>query len=82
MLIDMAMRRTFDVQEPTEAYVRDYLPWRHSLPFVILESEEMGLLVHPPSSDVNGLRTTRNSELPPQSSGRRAEKPGIQIAGT
>ena len=82
MLADMATRRSLDLQELVEAYVRDYLPWRHSLPFVILGSEEMGLLVHPPSSDVNGVRTTRNSELPPAPSGRRAEKRGIQITGT
>jgi hypothetical protein len=82
MLVDMAKRRALDVQEPVETYVGDYLSWRHSLPFVILGSEEMGLLIHPPSSDVSGLRTTRNSELPPPSSSRMAEKQGIQIAGT
>jgi hypothetical protein len=75
-------RRVTDVQEPVENYVRDYLPWRHSLPFVILGSEEMGLLVHPPSSQVSGLRTTRNSELPPPPPGRMAEKRGIQITAT
>jgi hypothetical protein len=79
MLVDLATRRAFDVHESVGSYVRDYLPWRHSLPFVILGSEEMGLLVHPPSSNVNGLRITRNSELPSPPSGRRAEKPGIQI---
>jgi hypothetical protein len=82
MLIDMAMRRAIDVQEPVKSYAREYLHQRHSLPFVMLGSEEMGLLVHPPSSDVSGLRTTRNSELPPPSPSRMAEKQGIQITGT
>jgi len=76
------MRRVIDVEDPVENYVRDYLPWRHSLPFLILGSEEMGLLLHPPSSQVSGLRTTRNSELPPRSAGRTAEKRGIQVTGS
>jgi len=78
MLIDMATRRTLGVHGLVENYVRDYLPWRHSLPFVILGSEEMGLLVHPPTSAVDRIRTTRNVELPPQ--GRTAEKQGIAVA--
>ena len=78
MLVDMVIRRVIDVQEPVENYVRDYLPWRHSLPFIILGSEEMGLLVHPPSNQVSRLRTTRDSGLP-SSSSRRAEKLGIQV---
>ena len=81
MLIDMATRRTLDVRELLEKYARDYFPWRHSLPFVILGSEEMGLLVHPPSSNVEGLKTTRESGLPPPPSRRMAEKRGIEITG-
>lgn len=81
MLLDMVQRRAFDVRGPMESYVNDYLPWRHSLPFVILGREEMGLLIHPPSSDLRGLRTTRGSELPPPSPTRMAGKQGIQIAG-
>ena len=81
ILLDLVRRRAFDVDRPMRAYVKDYLPWRRSLPFVLLGSEEMGLLVHPPSSDVNGLKTTRRSELPPPSPNGRAEKRGIQIAG-
>jgi len=79
MLVDMVERRITDPQEPVETYARDYLSWRHSLPFVILGTEELGLLVHLPSSNVSGLKLTRISALPPQYLGRRAEKQGITI---
>ena len=82
MLLDMVQRRAFDVRGPMASYVEDYLPRRHSLPFVILGKEEMGLLVHPPSSDLRGLKTTRGSELPPPSPTRMEQKQGITIAGT
>jgi hypothetical protein len=81
ILVDMIRRRVFDVEKPMESFVEDYLPWRRSLPFVILGTEEMGLLIHPPSTEVSGLKTTRRSELPPPSPNRMAEKRGIQIAG-
>ena len=81
MLLDMVQRRAFDVRGQMASYVRDYLPRRHSLPFVILGREEMGLLVHPPSSDLRGLKTTRGSELPPPSPTRMEGKQGITIAG-
>jgi hypothetical protein len=81
MLLDIVTRRVFDIEQPMESFVKDYLPWRHSLPFVILGREEMGLLIHPPSTEVSGLKTTRRSELPPPLSNRVAEKRGIQIAG-
>jgi hypothetical protein len=81
MLLDMVTRRVFDVEQPMESFVKDYLPWRHSLPFVILGREEVGLLIHPPSTEVSGLKTTRRSELPPLSLNRMAEKRGIQITG-
>jgi hypothetical protein len=82
MLLDMVQRRALDVRGPMASYVKDYLPRRHSLPFVILGKEEMGLLVHLPSSDLRGLKTTRGSELPQPSANRMMEKQGIQIAGT
>ena len=82
MLIDMTMRRELGVQKAVEGYVRDYIPWRHSLPFVILGSEELGLLVHLPTSEVDELRTTRNSRLPRPLRRQMEEKKGIQIAGT
>jgi hypothetical protein len=81
MLLDMVTRRVFDIEQPMESFMKDYLPWRHSLPFVILGREEVGLLIHPPSTEVSGLKTTRRSELPPPTSNRMAEKRGIQIAG-
>ena len=82
MLLDMVQRRAFDVRGPMASYVEDYLPRRHSLPFVILGWEEMGLLVHPPSSDLRGLKTTRGGELPPPSPNRMEQKQGITVAGT
>ena len=81
MLVDMATRRTLDVQRLTSSYAKVYLPARHSLPFVLLGSEEMGLIVHPPSSPVRGLKTTRVSGLPPPPPDLMAEKRGIQITG-
>ena len=82
MLVDMVQRRALDVKTPMDSYVKDYLFWKHSLPFVILGREEVGLLVHPPSGDLRGVKTTRGSGLPQPSSSRMAEKQGIQVAGT
>jgi hypothetical protein len=82
MLLDMVQRCVLDVDRLMASYVKNYLFWKHSLPFVILGREEMGLLVHPPSSDLRGLKTTRGSELPPPSPTRMAGKQGITIAGT
>lgn len=80
ILTDLVERWVFDVNRETERYTRSYLRDRKNLPFVILTTDEMGLLIHMPSSDVRGLRTTRKSDLPPPSS-HLAMKSGIKIAG-
>lgn len=78
MIIDLVERRVFDVDREMGRYVESYLRDRRGLPFTIFTADEMGLIAHPPSSDIRGLRTTRQSELPPPRS-NRVEKPGIQI---
>ena len=81
IMSDLSERRTFDARSLVESYVKDYLRRRHSLPFVVLGREEVGLLVHPPSSDLEGLRTTRGEQLPQPRNRGGAEKAGIQVAG-
>jgi len=81
MLLELVQRRALDVRRLMASYAKDYLFWKQSLPFVILGREEMGLLIHPPSSDLRGLKTTRASELPPPPYRGRIEKAGIQIGG-
>jgi len=53
-----------DVKGLIKSYVRDYLFWKHSLPFVIPGREEMGLLVHRPSSDLRGAEDHAGERAP------------------
>lgn len=80
MLLDLAERRVFDVEKEMEGYTRSYLKDRGNLAFTIMTTDELGLLIHMPSSDVRGLRITRKSDLPPPPSSR-ADKTGIKIVG-
>jgi hypothetical protein len=64
LIYDLVERRVFDVGKEMKDYVGSYLKHREGLPFVIMTSDEMGLLVHMPSSDVLGVDTTRQSDLP------------------
>ena len=78
MLVDLVERRVFDADREMEKYVESFLLDRRGLPFAIFTADEVGLIVHPPSSDIRGLRTTQQSELPPPRSSR-VEKSGIQV---
>ena len=80
MILDMVQRRAFDVRNSMDSYAKDYLSWRSSLPFVVLGREEVGLLVHPPSSGLAGLNVTRVSGLPRPPQGRARERDGIAVA--
>jgi hypothetical protein len=64
LIIDLVQRRVFDIGKEMKDYVGSYLKHREGLPFVIMTVDEMGLLVHMPSSDVLGVDTTRQSDLP------------------
>jgi hypothetical protein len=77
MIYDLVTRRVFDVDKRMKHYVKSYLRHLEGLPHLILSADELGLLVHLPSSDIGGVKTTRQGGLPRAPT--RPEREGIQL---